>query len=362
MRLEVMESMLEDLEISPSRLQKKAVPQLFKSGLPKPADEALLVENFLQLVPRLAKCFSASEATPMRDFGVTVPCETGSAPLELQAFLQYLEKRAETSHNSSLRVTKPVLARAKRRWVLAYAKKVLKDANARLAAGEDPDQVDLPEGFDIGVRKPPTVYLAPEDMPISQAERACVEILDEILARAVGVHFLEDASSGGPRPMAFIEGHEDLAALEPREDLVSEAQRHKRLPDHKSTADRNEDPSQKTVRRDHRGDREHRDPMPAATPAGPPPGSVPAHKQGAQPASTKPVHAARGRAEEAPQQRTVRRDPSARRDQRDREHRDPMPATTPAGPAPGTLGAATPAEPAATPSVQSAAPPVGPFS
>eukprot|EP00913_Durusdinium_trenchii_P029919 g28036.t1 len=90
MRLEVMESMLEDLEISPSRLQKKAVsqlslhpvilcvstlgqvPQLFKSGLPKPADEALLVENFLQLVPRLAKCFSASEATPMRDFGVTV--------------------------------------------------------------------------------------------------------------------------------------------------------------------------------------------------------------------------------------------------------------------------------------------------
>ncbi|CAK9053663.1 unnamed protein product, partial [Durusdinium trenchii] len=96
MRLEVMESMLEDLEISPSRLQKKAVPQLFKSGLPKPADEALLVENFLQLVPRLAKCFSASEATPMRDFGVTVPCETGSAPLELQAFLQYLEKRAET--------------------------------------------------------------------------------------------------------------------------------------------------------------------------------------------------------------------------------------------------------------------------
>ena len=56
--LEVMESMLEDLEISPSRLQKKAVsqlslhpvilcvstlgqvPQLFKSGLPKPADEA----------------------------------------------------------------------------------------------------------------------------------------------------------------------------------------------------------------------------------------------------------------------------------------------------------------------------------
>ena len=57
------------------------------------------------------------------------------------------------SHNSSLRVAKPAFARAKRRWarvslscivfqrvlseVLSYARKVLKDANSRLAEGEE---------------------------------------------------------------------------------------------------------------------------------------------------------------------------------------------------------------------------------
>eukprot|EP00435_Cladocopium_sp_Y103_P071482 s726_g37.t1 len=246
MRLEVLESLLDDLEILPTRLQKRAVQPFFKSVLPKPGDEALLVENFMQLVPRLAKLFSASEASPLTDFGVTVPLEAAPAQLELQAFLQHMELRAETSHNSSLRVTRPAFARAKRQWVLAHARKVLKEANARLAAGEDADEIDLPEGFAIGVRKPPQVFLAPADLPISQAERVCVEIVDEILARAVGIHFLEDASSGGPRPMAFVEGHEDLAALEPREDVSPEGHRgHKRVPDSKIAGTEREDPSQK---------------------------------------------------------------------------------------------------------------------
>lgn len=72
-----------------------------------------------------------------------------------------------------------------------------------------------------------------------------MEILDEIVSRAVGIHFLEDASSGGkgkrllkrlskgPRPMAYVEGHEDilwrdtcdvsslqdLASLEPQDEV-----------------------------------------------------------------------------------------------------------------------------------------------
>jgi len=48
MRLEVLESLLDDLDILPTRLQKRAVQPLFKSVLPKPGDEALLVDNFMQ--------------------------------------------------------------------------------------------------------------------------------------------------------------------------------------------------------------------------------------------------------------------------------------------------------------------------
>ena len=365
MRLEVLESLLDDLEILPTRLQKKAVPPLFKSVLSKPGEEAILVDNFMQLVPRLAKVFSASEASPITDFGVTVPLETSPAPLEMQAFLQHLEQRAETSHNSSLRVTRPVFARAKRRWVLAHARKVLKDANARLAAGEDEDHIDLPEGFGIGVRKPPQVFLAPADLPISQAERACVEILDEILSRAVGIHFLEDASSGGPRPMAFVEGHEDLATLEPREDVSAEAHRvHKRVPDSKSVgAERNEDSTHK-ARRDPRS--ENREATAAAAPAQPAPASaaapaaqpaaapaqarqpqsssVPSSKQSGQPVSHKQQghqsNPVRGRPEEDSTHK-ARRDPRS-------ENREATAAAAPAQPAPASA-AAPAAQPAAAP-------------
>ncbi|CAJ1340476.1 unnamed protein product [Effrenium voratum] len=213
MRLEVLESLLADLDLL-GRIQKRQVPALFKSALPKPTEEALLVENFLTLVPRLAKFFPP-ETVPMTDFGVSVAPEAGQQ--ELCTLLRHLETLADTSHNSSLRVARPVLARAKRRWVLAYAKKVLREANAQLMA-EDPDEIDLPDGFAIGVRQPPKVHLVPAGLPISQAERISAEILDELLAKAVGLHFLEDASSGGPRPMAFVKGHEDLSVLEPRED------------------------------------------------------------------------------------------------------------------------------------------------
>jgi len=330
MRLEVLESLLDDLEILPTRLQKKAVSPLFKSVLSKPGEEAILVDNFMQLVPRLAKVFSASEASPITDFGVTVPLETSPAPLEMQAFLQHLEQRAETSHNSSLRVTRPVFARAKRRWVLAHARKVLKDANARLAAGEDEDHIDLPEGFGIGVRKPPQVFLAPADLPISQAERACVEILDEILSRAVGIHFLEDASSGGPRPMAFVEGHEDLATLEPREDVSAEAHRvHKRVPDSKSVgAERNEDSTHK-ARRDPRS--ENREATAAAAPGPPAPASAaPAAQPAAAPAQARQPRSVPSQMQPKPKEHSKpsqSTEPRVREEERAkphrREHREP---------------------------------------
>ncbi|CAJ1405641.1 unnamed protein product [Effrenium voratum] len=166
MRLEVLESLLADLDLL-GRIQKRQVPALFKSALPKPTEEALLVENFLTLVPRLAKFFPP-ETVPMTDFGVSVAPEAGQQ--ELCTLLRHLETLADTSHNSSLRVARPVLARAKRRWVLAYAKKVLREANAQLMA-EDPDEIDLPDGFAIGVRQPPKVHLVPAGLPISQAEQ-----------------------------------------------------------------------------------------------------------------------------------------------------------------------------------------------
>jgi len=56
----------------------------------------------------------------------------------------------------------------------------------------------------------------PEYLPVARSERVGAEILDEILARAVGVHFLPNTSTGGPRPLAGVKGHEDLVELEPQ--------------------------------------------------------------------------------------------------------------------------------------------------
>ncbi|CAJ1428398.1 unnamed protein product, partial [Effrenium voratum] len=92
MRLEVLESLLADLDLL-GRIQKRQVPALFKSALPKPTEEALLVENFLTLVPRLAKFFPP-ETVPMTDFGVSVAPEAGQQ--ELCTLLRHLETLADT--------------------------------------------------------------------------------------------------------------------------------------------------------------------------------------------------------------------------------------------------------------------------
>jgi len=219
LKVEVLESMLGDLGIIPSRMQKRAVPQLLRAVQPKKSEEVILVDAFMALLLRMAPVsFADSEAAPYQDFGISVPVDgTPTLKLQLQAMLQQIESLAETSHLSSLRVTRSAFAKAKRLWVLTHTRATLTTLNSRLLAGEEQDSIVLPEGFEIAVRKPPKLFLVPAGLPIADSERIAVELLDEILALAVGVHFLEDASTGGPRPTAFVKGHEDLSELEPKE-------------------------------------------------------------------------------------------------------------------------------------------------
>ena len=97
-----------------------------------------------------------------------------------------------------------------------YAKSVLNESNERLKQGEDLQDEDLPEGFEIIFRVPDPVFSVPEGLPIAKSEKHCAEILDSILASAVGLHFLE--TNGKPTEAvakAAVKGHENFAELEP---------------------------------------------------------------------------------------------------------------------------------------------------
>ncbi|CAE8709885.1 unnamed protein product, partial [Polarella glacialis] len=219
LKIDVLERFLGDVDILPGRLHKRTVPQVLRAAKLHSPDDSLLFENFMAMLPRLAvKSFAESEAVAMQDFGIEVPLQgLPSAQLQLQAMLQHFEKLAETSHVSGLRVTRHAFAKARRQWVLSTTKATLQSLNEELRAGVAPEQLELPLGFDIVVRRPPPIYSVPEGLPIPASERLCAELLDEILHLAVQVHFLEPRYEEGARPEVVVKGYEDLTVLEPAE-------------------------------------------------------------------------------------------------------------------------------------------------
>uniref|UniRef100_A0A7S4ULQ3 Uncharacterized protein n=1 Tax=Alexandrium monilatum TaxID=311494 RepID=A0A7S4ULQ3_9DINO len=214
--MDAFERLLSEVEVLPMRLSRKAVPQAIRaSGVQLLDDGALLQEHFLALLPQLAaRSFKAQEATPFRDFGVPVPIdEEPAVRLQVQALLQHLARTAESSRAAAVRSVRPAMARTLRLHVLRHAETTLASLNARLEQGDDLAEQDLPEGFEVVESEPTSVYLVPEGLPVRASERHSVELLDEILAAALGVHFLEPLPVDGPRRCAAVRGHADLAAL-----------------------------------------------------------------------------------------------------------------------------------------------------
>merc|ERR1719456_211530 len=64
------------------------------------------------------------------------------------------------------------------------------------------------------IKKPPPVYGLPVDLPIPLSHRHCLELVDEVLAAAVGVHFLELTSGQKAIPRAVIKGYPDNSTLD----------------------------------------------------------------------------------------------------------------------------------------------------
>jgi hypothetical protein len=224
--IDALEQLLTDLELLPSKIQKKAVPDLVRKAKPRSRDE-IQFHEFLVAFPFLAgKAFSPGDAEPFLDFGVPVPIDD-DPPLhrQSQAFLQHIGKMSQTSKIAFISSAQPAFTEALRMWVYKYAQSVLDSLNGRLKKGAELNDHDLPEGFEILFCVPDPTYSIPEGLPIPKSERHCVEILDDILARAVGLHFLEPAGkAAGPVQMAAVKGHQKLSdlAIEPSATLKLE--------------------------------------------------------------------------------------------------------------------------------------------
>lgn len=207
------EQVLADLGMA-SRLPKMAVAKTIRKARLQLEDDMLLAPDFQKALQHLAfQAFGPDEAEPMRDFGLEVPLEDCPvARRQVQALLQYSEAATMTSKAAGIRIARPVFARARRLFVLEYAKAITEALTAKLPGLKERD---LPPGFELSL--PAAVYAVPAGFPISTAERHCAELLDEILAKAVDVHFLEPVGGNAPslKQRVIVRGHPDLSALVP---------------------------------------------------------------------------------------------------------------------------------------------------
>eukprot|EP00929_Paragymnodinium_shiwhaense_P097429 TRINITY_DN59110_c0_g1_i1.p1 TRINITY_DN59110_c0_g1~~TRINITY_DN59110_c0_g1_i1.p1 ORF type:complete len:1851 (-),score=452.78 TRINITY_DN59110_c0_g1_i1:236-5788(-) len=224
LHVDSLDSLLGDLGLLPQRLQPKAVQKVVQTTYPKLDPAGFSPEEFVGVLPHVAHAaFDPEESQPFRDFGVAVAMEgDGAVRREFQALLVRLDQLCQTSSINTLRTVRFSMQRARRQYVLQYAKKKLLELNAELAsAGKEqtsPEatapQKAMPEGFALVVKAPPPVYALPADLPVPASFRYSTEILDEVLFKAVGMHFLEPVGPRDAIPQAIVAAHPDLEALE----------------------------------------------------------------------------------------------------------------------------------------------------
>lgn len=226
---------LADFELSPVRLPKNALLQLIRSSKlrPGPGEDGAWVpeDTFISLLQSISeKTFQTEEVTPFRDFDLEVPMVDGlpwqeppTRPgmpfLKAQAMIQHLLKVAAGSKIATVRTVRPMLTRSLRKYVLAYAKTVLKEFNERLDAGREVYDSDLPEGFELIIAEPEVKFSVPGGLPIPEGERIAAELLDSVIAEALGIHFLEPTEVRSARTQVRVAGKPDLELLEPAQAL-----------------------------------------------------------------------------------------------------------------------------------------------
>lgn len=214
--LQSVEQLFTEMEVVPGRIAKKVFFEAMRAARSRGKDEPMEFDDFLQVLLRVAgQAFQAREASPFQYLGVTVPTEDDPAvQLEVQAMLQHMGSLMDSSAVPALQAARPAYVAALQRFVLNYAQGVLDALNARLDKGEELKEHEIPEGFEVQLQTPPLMYTIPDDLPIPQSERHCVQILDDMLASALGIHFLEaSGSTSGPVPKAVVRGHADISKL-----------------------------------------------------------------------------------------------------------------------------------------------------
>eukprot|EP00928_Gymnodinium_smaydae_P090296 TRINITY_DN7411_c0_g1_i4.p1 TRINITY_DN7411_c0_g1~~TRINITY_DN7411_c0_g1_i4.p1 ORF type:complete len:1970 (-),score=512.64 TRINITY_DN7411_c0_g1_i4:238-5274(-) len=224
--VEGLDQLLVDVEllVPGGKMPKKASQKAVRSAGVKTVDDTLVFSDFLAMLPHTAALgFAPGEAVPFRDFGVAVPVEEQPAVVkQAQAFVQHLQRWSETSRSATARILRPLFEAGRRRWALSFARKKVEELNGRLKRGEELKVSDLPEGFEVQIRRPAPTYAVPSGFPVPLSERHCAEILDEILAEALGVHFLEPLGDAKPVPQAVVKGYPNLDDLAPQRTQRSE--------------------------------------------------------------------------------------------------------------------------------------------
>eukprot|EP00929_Paragymnodinium_shiwhaense_P082030 TRINITY_DN4307_c0_g1_i3.p1 TRINITY_DN4307_c0_g1~~TRINITY_DN4307_c0_g1_i3.p1 ORF type:complete len:1779 (+),score=496.97 TRINITY_DN4307_c0_g1_i3:253-5589(+) len=213
--VDIFEQMLVDLELIPALLPKKSAQKVVQTAKLKPEGDMLSLPEFSTLLPLVAsRAFSAEAAVPIEDFGITVPATSNSgAENSTQAMILHMQNFAAAASTPLARSLKPSMSRARRHYVVEYAQGKAMELNSRLGKGEELQDSDMPEGFEVQIRKPPPTYGVMPGLPVATSYRHCAEILDDICAAAVGIHFLEPIAQSKPTPQVVVAGHPDFAAL-----------------------------------------------------------------------------------------------------------------------------------------------------